>query len=123
MLLYEVAKDGFLDEHKQVIRRVYKERRDIMLEALEKHMPDGVTWTHPHGGLFLWVTMPEDMQAREVFDRAIENKVAFVPGNAFFPESETGYTGHNTMRLNFSNAKPEQIAIGIERLGNAIRNS
>ena len=123
MLLYEVAKDGFLDEHKQVIRRVYKERRDIMLEELEKHMPDGVTWTHPQGGLFLWVTMPEDMQAREVFDRAIENKVAFVPGSAFFPESETGYTGHNTMRLNFSNANPEQIVIGIERLGNAIRNS
>ena len=123
MLLHEVAKDGFLDEHKQVILRVYKERRDIMLEGLEKHMPDGVTWTHPQGGLFLWVTMPEHMQAREVFDRAIENKVAFVPGSAFFPESETGYTGHNTMRLNFSNATPEQIAIGIERLGNAIRNS
>ena len=123
MLLYEIAKDGFLDEHKQLIRRVYKERRDIMLEGLEKHMPDGVTWTHPQGGLFLWVTLPEEMQARDVFDRALENKVAFVPGSAFFPESDSGYTGHNTMRLNFSNAKPDQIAIGIERLGQAIRNS
>lgn len=123
MLLHEIAKDGFLDEHRQVILRVYKERRDIMLEGLEKHMPDGVTWTHPQGGLFLWVTLPETMQAREVFDHALENKVAFVPGYAFFPESKTKYTGHNTMRLNFSNATPEQIAIGIERLGQAIRNS
>lgn len=123
MLLHEIAKDGFLDEHRKIILRVYKERRNIMLEGLEKHMPDGVTWTHPHGGLFLWVTLPEAMQAREVFDRALENKVAFVPGYAFFPESETGYTGHNTMRLNFSNATPEQIAIGIERLGQAIRKS
>ncbi len=123
MLLYEIAKDGFLDEHRQLIRRVYKERRDIMLEGLEEHMPDNVTWTRPHGGLFLWVTLPEDMQAREVFDHAIENKVAFVPGYAFFPESDSGCTGHNSMRLNFSNATPEQIKIGIERLGKAVRNS
>ncbi len=123
MLLYEIAKDGFLDEHRQLIRRVYKERRDIMLDSLEKHMPEGVTWTRPFGGLFLWVTLPETMQARDVFDRAIKNKVAFVPGYAFFPESDSGYTGHNSMRLNFSNAAPDKIEIGIERLGRAIRGS
>lgn len=123
MLLHEITKDGFLDEHRKLILRVYKERRDIMLDGLKKHMPDGVTWTHPHGGLFLWVTLPVEMQARDVFDRALENKVAFVPGTAFFPESQTDYTGHNTMRLNFSNATPEQIAIGIERLGQAVRSS
>ena len=96
-----------------------------MLKQLEATLSDvkGLTWTQPEGGLFLWVTLPIEMQARDVFDRALENKVAFVPGSAFFPESETDYTGHNTMRLNFSNATPEQIAIGIERLGQAIRSS
>ena len=61
MVAYEVGHGGFLDEHVKTIRSVYRERRDAMLEALEKHMPAGVKWTHPQGGLFLWVTLPEGM--------------------------------------------------------------
>ncbi len=116
MLAYEVVKDGFLDKHKQVIRRVYRERRDVMLAAMEKYFPPSVTWTHPQGGLFLWVTMPEELDATAVLEKAIANKVAFVPGTAFHPDGG----GHNTGRFNFSNAKPEEIEIGIQRLGKVL---
>ncbi len=116
MLAYEIAKDGFLDEHKQIIRRVYSERRDIMLAAMEKYFPPGVHWTHPKGGLFLWVTLPEELDATAVLNKAIANKVAFVPGSAFYPDG----SGHNTGRFNFSNAQPEEIEIGIQRLGQVL---
>ena len=84
-----------------------------MLEALEEHMPAGVHWTHPQGGLFLWATLPEEMNTVELFKEAVEQKVAFVPGESFFPCGG----GVNTMRLNFSNATPERINEGISRLG------
>jgi len=116
MLAYEVAKDGFLDKHKQVIRHVYRERRDVMLAAMEKYFPPGVQWTHPQGGLFLWVTLPETLDATAVLKKAIANKVAFVPGTAFHPDGG----GHNTGRFNFSNAKPEDIETGIQRLGQVL---
>jgi 2-aminoadipate transaminase len=116
MLAYEVAKDGFLDEHKKLIRRVYRERRDVMLAAMEKYFPPGVHWTHPQGGLFLWVTLPEELEATEILHKAVANKVAFVPGTAFYPDG----SGHNTGRFNFSNAQPEEIEIGIQRLGEVL---
>ncbi len=117
MLAYEVVKDGFLDEHKQVIRRVYRERRDVMLAAMKKYFPPSVTWTHPQGGLFLWVTMPKELDATAVLEKAIANKVAFVPGTAFHPDGG----GRNTGRFNFSNAKPEEIETGIMRLGQVLQ--
>jgi 2-aminoadipate transaminase len=105
-----------LREHVKLIRDVYRERRDCMLRAMAQYFPAGVTWTHPQGGLFLWVTLPEHVDAAELLKVAIEEKVAFVPGTNFFP----GGGGHNTMRLNFSNARPEQIDEGIKRLGRAL---
>jgi len=75
-----------------------------------------VDWTHPEGGLFLWGTLPENLNSTDVLKAAIEQKVAFVPGASFYP---TG-GGHNTMRLNFSNATPEKIMEGISRLGRVI---
>ncbi|HVZ16071.1 MAG TPA: PLP-dependent aminotransferase family protein, partial [Terriglobales bacterium] len=99
MVAYEVARDGFLDEHVKLIRTVYGERRDIMLRALEEQFPDGVTWTHPHGGLFLWITMPEGTDCNELLQEAIRQDVAFVPGDCFYPDDE----GRRNMRLNFSN--------------------
>jgi 2-aminoadipate transaminase len=117
ILAYEVAKDGFIDEHKKLIRQVYRERRDVMLAAMEKYFPQNVHWTHPQGGLFLWVTFPDEIDTAVLLEKAIENNVAFVPGFAFYPE---GNTGRNTGRFNFSNATPEQIDTGIQRLGKVL---
>lgn len=119
MVAYEVGHGGFIDQHVQFICKVYHERRDVMLEALEEHMPPGVTWTRPRGGLFLWVTLPEDLDASEVLREAIQEKVAFVPGESFYPNGG----GKNTLRLNFSNATPEKINEGIARLGRVVRTS
>lgn len=110
---YEVAKGGFLDEHVKFIRQVYKERRDVMLDTMEEVWPDEVRWTHPEGGMFLWGILPNEMDAAEVLKKAIERKVAFVPGAAFHPNGG----GHNTMRLNFSYSPPETIREGMTRLG------
>lgn len=116
LVAYEVAHGGFLDRHVKLIRKVYGERRDVMLGAMDSYFPPGVEWTQPKGGLFLWGTMPKELDAADVLKDAIEQKVAFVPGSAFFP---TG-GGHNTMRLNFSNATPERIQTGIARLGKVL---
>ncbi len=110
---YEVAKGGFLDEHVKFIRQVYKERRDVMLETMEEVWPDEVRWTHPEGGMFLWGILPKEMDAAEVLKKAIERKVAFVPGAPFHPNGG----GLNTMRLNFSYSPPENIREGMTRLG------
>ena len=110
---YEVAKGGFLDEHVKLIRSVYKERRDVMFEMMEEMFPPGVTWSRPQGGMFLWGILPEGMDAAEVLKRAIEKKVAFVPGGAFHPRGG----GENTMRINFSYSSPETIREGITRMG------
>lgn len=117
ILAYEVGRHGFLDKHVKYICDVYHHRRDVMMDALEEHMPPGVKWTHPQGGLFLWVTLPEQMNATELFKEAIKEKVAFVPGDSFHPCGG----GENTMRLNFSNATPEKINEGIGRLGMVIK--
>jgi 2-aminoadipate transaminase len=113
MVAHEVAKSGFLDEHVTTIRTIYRERRDAMLQAMEDYFPPGVSWTKPQGGLFLWVTMPSEMDSLEVFKKAVEKKVAFVPGDAFFAAGDI----RNSMRLNFSNADPGKIREGIRRLG------
>src|SRR5438270_12304607 len=115
---YEVARDGFLDEHVRLIRKVYRERRDVMLSALKEHFPAEVTWTHPQGGLFLWVTLPEGMDCQQLFRTALEHNVAFVPGESFYA---TNHVSRPHMRLNFSNATPEQIREGIRRLGDAVK--
>ncbi len=116
MAVYEVARGNFLDQHIAKIRQVYGRRREVMLEALEAHSPPGVQWTHPRGGLFLWVTLPPGINTRTLLQAAIEQKVAFVPGEPFHPCGG----GENTMRLNFSNASPKGIWEGIARLGGVL---
>jgi len=116
MVAYEVSRGGFLDRHVQLIRKVYGERRDLMLAAMDRYFPPEVEWTHPKGGLFLWGTLPDYMDAADVLKTCIKRKVAFVPGEPFHP---TG-GGKNTMRINFSNATPENIHAGIQRMGEAI---
>src|ERR1700687_781722 len=117
---YEVARDGFLDKHVKLIRQIYRERRDVMLQALKEFFPPAVTWTHPQGGLFLWVTLPEGLDMQAIFKSAIEQNVAFAPGDSFY--ANDGREGSRYMRLNFSNAAPEQIRQGIRRLAAAVKN-
>lgn len=120
MVAYEVARDNFLDEHVKLIRRVYRERRDVMLEALRKCFPPEVTWTHPHGGLFLWVTLPEGMDCNKLFEAALKENVAFVPGDCFYA-GNFAKEGCRHFRLNFSYGQPEQIREGVRRLSVAIK--
>ncbi|MEA3349376.1 MAG: PLP-dependent aminotransferase family protein [Chloroflexota bacterium] len=113
MVAYEVARDGFLDEHVKVIRSTYGERLKVMLDAMDEHFPPGVNWTKPEGGMFLWVLLPDEIDAGKLLPKAVEQKVAYVPGAPFHPNGG----GENTMRLNFSNASPKMIRKGIARLG------
>lgn len=121
VIAYEVAKDNFLDEHVKLIRKVYRERRDVMLESLKKYFPAEVTWTHPKGGLFLWVKLPEGMDCNKLFQAALKENVAFVPGDCFYAGNGFAAEGSRHMRLNFSYGQPEQIREGIRRLAVAIK--
>ncbi len=113
MVAYEVGKGGFLDEHVKVIREVYKQRRDVMLETMEEVWPSSASWTTPLGGMFLWGMAPEGIDTTELLKKAIDRKVAFVPGFAFNADGKSS----NAMRLNFSYSKPDTIREGITRLG------
>jgi len=117
IVAHEVGQHGFIDRHVQVMKEVYRERRNAMLDSLEEHMPEGVSWTHPQGGLFLWVTLPEQFNSTEMLPGVIEENVAYVPGEFFHPDG----SGKNTMRLNFSFCSPERINEGIARLGKAFK--
>jgi 2-aminoadipate transaminase len=117
-LAYDICQRGLIRAHVRKVREVYRVRRDVMLKAMEEHFPPGVTWTRPHGGLFLWVRMPECIDADKLLEIAVEEKVAFVPGRAFYPDDADG---HCCMRLNFSYCQPEVIEEGIRRLGRAIQ--
>ena len=121
MVAYEVAKDGFLDQHVKLIRQVYRQRRDVMLQSLAEFFPPEVTWTHPKGGLFLWVSTPEGTDCRTLFRAALAEDVAFVPGDCFYADDNKADEGCRHMRLNFSYCEPEQIREGIRRLSLAVK--
>lgn len=117
MAINSVARDGF-EAHTAMLRSTYKRRRDAMLRALAAHMPDGVTWTRPEGGMFVWLTLPRHMDGAALLRSALETqRVAFVPGQAFYADRSNA----NTLRLAFSLADDAQINEGIMRLGAAIR--
>ncbi len=108
---------GGFEERIARIADVYRERRDAMMSALEREMPAGVRFTRPAGGLFLWVNLPPEVNARALLARCMDAGVAFVPGEGFFPNG-----GHvNTLRLNFSNMPPARIEEGIRRMAAALR--
>jgi 2-aminoadipate transaminase len=118
MWLAEYLKTGKIYDHIKDICANYREKRNFMVEMLEKHMPKrfDVKWTKPEGGLFLWISLPKYIDTDKLVQKALEQKVAYVIGSAFyFDEPE-----HNAMRLNFSYARREQIEIGIERLAKVI---
>ena len=118
MVANDVAQRGILKAHVRMLRKVYGERRDLMLEALTEFWPDGSSWTTPQGGLFLWARVPSPIDTLASFPRAVEKKVAYVPGVNFYPYEDGG---HDAMRLNFSNAQPEMIVEGVRRLGLAFK--
>ncbi len=99
--------------------KVYGERRDAMLAALEEYFPEEATWTHPEGGFFVWVTLPEYVDTGSMLAEALEAGVTFVPGDSFFPD---GKEGKNSMRINFSFESPENITEAIRRLAEVIEN-
>lgn len=107
------AATGYIELHVASLISRYKAKRDLMLSCMERHFPEGVTWTRPEGGFFIWVTLPEGMSAREILLKAIERKVAYVDGAGFFVNGN----GKNTARFAFSEASPEKIKRGIALLG------
>jgi 2-aminoadipate transaminase len=118
-LIYEYMKNGYLDPHIEIIRADYKAKRDIMLKTIRETFPDGVTWTEPNGGFFLWVELPSHVSAKDLLPKAVERKVAYVYGQPFYPNGG----GENTLRLNFCNATLENIVEGISRLAELFKEN
>jgi 2-aminoadipate transaminase len=118
-MVAEVLKDGFIDRHVPTIRALYKAQRDAMLAALEKNLAGtGVQWNTPEGGMFLWVKLPLGMNAADMLPKAVERKIAYVPGAAFY----SGTAQNHTLRLSFVTATVEQIHTGIALLAQTIRD-
>ena len=117
MAVFEVIKDGFLDSHIPTIRTLYKEQCAAMLAALSRHMPEGVRWNTPRGGMFLWAELPAGIDATAVLARAVEVNVAFVPGAPFYAAEPV----REALRLAFVTVPPARIEEGVERLARVIR--
>ncbi|AHM57493.1 2-aminoadipate transaminase LysN [Peptoclostridium acidaminophilum DSM 3953] len=107
-----------LDAHVEKIKAVYSKRRDLMMKVMEEEFPEGIKWTYSEGGLFTWVVLPEHINARDLLKKCLEEKVAFVPGGAFYPNGGN----ENTFRLNYSNATDEMLVEGMKRLARAIKS-
>jgi 2-aminoadipate transaminase len=120
MVTNDICERGFLRQHVRRLRQVYHKRRDAMLDAIAEHWPEEVKYTRPAGGLFLWARAPKSIDTKNLLEVAVEEKVAYVPGFAFYP-GEDG--GHHAMRLNFSYANEETINEGIYRLGIALKRA
>jgi len=117
MIAAKYINEGYFDKNLTAIIEQYKEKRDNMLACFREYMPDGVTWTEPEGGLFLFLNLPKGMDAEELFKKAIEKNVAFVIGKVFHCDG----SGENTMRINFSYMSKEKTTEGVKRLAAAIK--
>lgn len=113
---YEYINGGFLDKQVEEIKALYKKNRDVMIEELNKNFPKGVTWTVPKGGMFIWLTLPKTIDTRLMFKKAMAKKIAYVIGEAFYPEGGN----YNSMRLNFSYSDEKTIREGVKRLAEVI---
>lgn len=112
MAVHDIVKSGFLETHVPRVQAIYREHCEAMLEALQSHFPASARWTHPEGGMFIWVTLEKSADSTELLKRAITNKVAFVPGAPFY----AGPPEMNTLRLSFVTVPPEKIRAGIAQL-------
>lgn len=117
MTIAEYLKRYDIDKHIGKIVAVYKRRRDIALECMERYFPDTVKFTRPEGGLFTWVELPEGISACEILERCLERKIAFVPGASFFPNGNK----ENTFRINYSNMPEDRIRKGLQTLGEVVK--
>jgi 2-aminoadipate transaminase len=117
-IAYEFISRGWLDEYVQIIQREYAKKKDAMIEALNQYFPAGASWTNPQGGLFVWVKAPDCIDTTAMFREAINAKVAYVVGIAFYPHRNDNCH----MRLNFSAVEPERIVEGVRRLGDLIKS-
>ena len=106
-----------LDAHVAEIKALYGKRRTLMYDSMKKYFPEGISFTYPEGGLFTWVTLPKELDAKEMMPEVIEKKVAYVPGGAFYPNGGNG----NHFRLNYSNMPEDRIVEGIKRLGELLK--
>jgi len=116
MVVHEVVKDGFLDQHIPTIRQLYGDQCQVMLDAMQEHFPAGVSWTKPEGGMFIWVTLPQQVDAMKLLEQSLAARVAFVPGAPFYANNPAT----NTLRLSFVTVPPERIREGIAVLGKLI---
>jgi 2-aminoadipate transaminase len=116
MVVHEVVKDGFLDQHIPTIRQLYGDQCQVMLDAMQEHFPAGVSWTRPEGGMFIWVTLPQQIDAMKLLEQSLAARVAFVPGAPFYANDPAT----NTLRLSFVTVPPERIREGIAVLGKLI---
>lgn len=112
------AGDGWLDGHLNEARGFYRERRDIMLAALEQEMPDGVTWTRPDGGFFVWVTLPTGIVADDLLRASLSRGVGFLPGSCFYPDCRPDHS----FRLSYPTSSREAVETGVHRIGLAVRD-
>ena len=115
-IILQYLQDNDIDEHIQKIREAYGKQREAMVSAIRDYFPQDIRYTQPEGGMFLWITLPERLSAMEVFNEAVNRKVAFVPGDPFYVNKIAA----NTLRLNFSSVDEETIRIGIRRLGEVL---
>jgi len=118
-ILLGCLRGGLIEEQKARIRPYYRAKRDVMLEALSREMPQGVTWTRPEGGLFVWLSLPEGVDAESLLEAAVAEGVAYVTGAPFFVDGG----GENTMRLTFAREDAPTIEEGVRRLGRVVRAS
>ncbi|MBC8385928.1 MAG: PLP-dependent aminotransferase family protein [Candidatus Cloacimonetes bacterium] len=118
-LAVKYVEDGYFDKNIKEVIKMYHEKRDLMLDEFEKNMPEGVSWTKPEGGLFLFLYLPEHLDANALFKKAIEKEVAFVVGSAFHCDG----SGKNTMRINFSFMPKDKIIEGVKRLAAVIKEA
>lgn len=117
MTIAEYLKRYDIDKHIKKIVEVYKKRRDIAIECIERYFPDNIKFTRPKGGLFTWIELPEGISARKVLEKCLDRKIAFVPGGSFFPIENR----ENTLRINYSNMPEDKIEEGLKIMGEVVK--
>jgi 2-aminoadipate transaminase len=115
-LIYEACRRGILQRQLPLLRRHYRQKRDVMVEALRATFGDRLSWPPPRGGFFLWATLPDQIDADRLLPRAVDHGVVYVAGEAFFVNG----SGKNLVRLSFSAPPPDRIREGVRRFGAAV---